>query len=434
MVVLYHGTSSRFIEDILKNGLGRVENTGKWSEVRQILSKYLINPEILTDEFFEKYWKFISFGSGFREEQAKDGDGPFGVVYNEIGPDKYFSAPAYAKFATNRGVGQFEESIIHYLNTIDHGGIWYIGALLEDLDRSYEVQKILKENINPKYIDSDGKLYVYKDDDYKQDLPILLRFEVPDEDIVIKEDRELRVKNAVKPEQITGIAFLPPFRYNPDRVTQGEENRNFDKFVPDQTFLSKEKFLNELKKRQKQQSELNAFDVKDNDGNMLFMFSFPTENTACAQKYENGQISRAYFYERDGHLNDGLIAKKIYENGQPTKCEFFHAEYGWVLASVSYENGKPVECEFFGKKQEKLPIKKANSVLRIFSKSGNRLTSEQLLILEYEKQQTSAKKKSFAQYIDQARQQVQKKIKSGAKTVVGIAKAKMVKGKDQRGK
>ena len=87
-----------------------------------------------------------------------------------------------------------------------------------------------------------------------------------------------------------------------------------------------------------------------------------------------------------------------------------------------YPNG------YWDKVLEELPIKKANSVLRIFSKSGNRLTSEQLLILEYEKQQTSAKKKSFAQYIDQARQQVQKKIKSGAKTVVGMVNTKMVKG------
>lgn len=439
MVVLYHGTSSRFIEDILKNGLGHVENTGKWSEVRQILSKYIINPEILTDEFFEKYWKFISFGSGFREEQAKDGDGPFGVVYNEIGPDKYFSAPVYAKFATNHGVGEFEESIIHYLNTIDHGGIWYIGASSEDLHLSYECTAILKENIKPKYIDSDGNLYVYKDDSYKTDLPILLRFEVPDEDIVIKEDRELRVKNAVKPEQITGIVFLPPFRFDTDwHLSDDNEDRRFDKFIPDQKFLSKEEFFKELKKRQKQQSELNAFDVKDNDGNLLFMFSFPTENIACAQKYKNGQISCAYFYARDGHLNNGLIARKVYENGQPIRCDFFNPRNCYGTARVLYQNGKPNTCQFvypngyWDKVLEELPIKKANSVLRIFSKSGNRLTSEQLLILEYEKKSTPEKKRSFAKYIDQARKQMQTKMKSGAKTALDIAK--VVSGKAPNGK
>lgn len=441
MVVLYHGTSSRFIEDILQNGLGHVENTGKWSEVRQILSKYLINPEILTDEFFEKYWKFISFGADFREDQAKDGDGPFGVVYNENGSDKYFSAPAYAKSAAKRGVGEFEDSIIRYLNTIDHGGIWYIGASSEDLYRSYEVEKILKENIKPKYIGSDGELYVYKDDNGTNDLPILIRFEVPDSDIVIKEDRELRVKNAVKPEQITGIAFLPPFRYNVDRYLQGdEEDRRFDKYVPEITFMNKEEFFKELKKRQKRQSDLDSFDVKDNDGNMLFMFSFPTENTACVQRFENGQIQCAYFYEREGCVNNGLIARKEYENGQPVKCEFFDARSCYGTARVLYQNGKPNTCQFFyangywDKIVEELPIKKANSVLRIFSKSGNRLTSEQLMILEYEKQTKPQKQKTLAQYIDQAREQVQKKIKSGAQNVAGIAKAKMFKGKDQRGK
>lgn len=388
----------------MKNGLGAVKNTGKWSEVRQILSKYLINPEILTDEFFEKYWQFISFGAGFREDQAKDGDGPFGVVYNENGSDKYFSAPAYAKSAVKRGVGEFEDSIIRYLNTIDHGGVWYIGASLEDLHLSYECQEILKKNIKSKYIGSDGNLYVYKDDSKTNDLPILIRFEVPESDIVIREDRELRVKSVVKPEQITGIAFLPPFRFNVDRHLMGdEEDRRFDKYVPDLKFLSKEEFFKELKKRQNSQSDLNTFDVKDNDENILFMFSFPTENTACVQKFENNQIKCAYFYERDGCVNNGLIARKEYENGQPVKCEFFDARSCYGTARVLYQNGKPNTCQFFyvngkwDKVIEELPIIKSNSVLRMFSKSGNRLTSEQLLILEYDKSSQTTKNKTLAE-------------------------------------
>ena len=62
MATLYHGTSSRFISNIIKNGLGVLDTAGKYAEIRNILSKY-IKPDILTDEFFDKYAGFIDSGS-----------------------------------------------------------------------------------------------------------------------------------------------------------------------------------------------------------------------------------------------------------------------------------------------------------------------------------------------------------------------------------
>lgn len=82
MAVLYHGTSSLFAQDIIKNGLGIVQSDNKYDEIRYILSKY-INPQILTDEFFDKYAQYISSGSyssiNIRESQREAGNGPFGV-------------------------------------------------------------------------------------------------------------------------------------------------------------------------------------------------------------------------------------------------------------------------------------------------------------------------------------------------------------------
>ena len=413
MVVLYHGTSSKFVEDIMKNGLCAVRNTGKYSEIRQIFSKYM-NPDVLTDEFFDKALKFV-FTGRYREYQAKDGDGPFGVVYNENGSDRYFEAPAYAKFTTTRGGGEFEETIIQYLNSVDQGPAWYVSDF-GDRERIKEIKQVIRKNINPKYVNSDGTLYVYKDGSAINDFPVLIRFEVPDSDIIIKEKKELRVKHVVRPDQITGVAFLPSFRYNIDRkLSTDREDRDFDKYVPDLKFLSKEEFFKELERRQKKQNRVDAFEVKDNVGNTEFMFSFPTDNTACVQKIENGKIKCAYFYARDGLVNNGLIAKKVYENGLPAECLFLDTDTLRNCAKVLYQQGKPVICKFFsfdGKNiKEEAAVKKVGSVLRISSNFDNRLDSEQLFILGYERQpQAQVKqKRSLVGRFSKGSQQIKKR-------------------------
>ena len=54
-IILYHGTSTKDIEKVLEIGYPAAKGNSKYDEVIPIMSKY-IRPEILTPDFFERYW------------------------------------------------------------------------------------------------------------------------------------------------------------------------------------------------------------------------------------------------------------------------------------------------------------------------------------------------------------------------------------------
>lgn len=417
MTILYHGTSSRFAEEIIKNGLGVVYDDGEFSEVRSIFSKY-INPKILTDDFFRKYSRFMVFGSvsslGLRKMQALDGSGPFAVFFEDLDEAKYWDAPVYAKRTTEYGAGEFEFGVVRFLNSIE-----------ESLENSTDSEKtefltLLKNNAKPEYVKPDGSLRFYTGGDYETDTPILLKINVPDDVVGRRMSDDARIKTVVKPENIEGVAFLPPFYFGDGA----------DRFVPDLEFLPKEQFLQELKNHEKnQQQGCEFYEIKDVwSEDTKFIFSFPTDKIACVQEFISGRMHYSYFYARQGRVNQGLRARKRYEKGLPYSCAFFD-KYKQEVAQVLFADGKPHSICFYenNKIVEKFIVNEAahyfyeNGVLvEVFCSSkdkqgvhrffengkivkenviekGNpnhekplrrpkRLTKEQLFILQYEKQ------------------------------------------------
>ena len=392
MAVLYHGTSSLFAQDIIKNGLGIVQSDNKYDEIRYILSKY-INPQILTDEFFDKYAQYISSGSyssiNIRESQREAGNGPFGVFYSNYSETPYHAAASYAKSTTSFGAGEFEYGIIKFLNTISEK--------LENTKSNPnftppEYQKFLElliNNTRPQYITPEGKLNFYTDGNYEKDFPILLRIEIPDDQVYRKWDDDARIKETVKPENITGIAFLPSFNYN--------ELYPFDRYTPQLKFFSKELFLEELSKRQGKRHWCEPFEVLDTRSQKTsILFTFPTNDIACAQNYFNGNIDKAVFYARKEHLNKGKIAEKNYKNGLPYQCEFF--ENGELTARVLYKDRKPNKFVSF---------------------NGKKLNPKQLFILKYEKQAQNISTESLTAHIEQRKKEIRERL-SKTKDITSI--------------
>ena len=414
MAILYHGTSSCFINDIVSNGLGVVKNTGKYAEIKDILSKY-INSDILTDEFFDKYFQFIESGSfskvDIRQLQAQDGLGPFGVFYNSFwGDTPYYAAPEYAKATTCWGAGEFEFGIINFLNTIEQRI-----DNLENQDKNSQDYKdflnLLKNNAKSKYVNPDGTLNFYTEGNYKNDFPILLKINVPDNEIAKWDADDARTKTTIKPEQIESIAFLPPFYY--------DDFSSFDRFVPDLNFLSKEEFLKELKKRENKRHWNESFEIKDRRGNTKYMFLFPTKDIACVQVFVSGELHHSYFYARKEHLNKGKIAEKFYNNGKVYQCKFLNDSE--LIARVLFKDNKPNLCEFFYQgnivDKKRFVIGK-DGIYKLLGVHGKGLTKQQMFILEYEKQPQKISDKAKAGYIKAKKAEIKARLQNRIDTLI----------------
>ena len=411
MATLYHGTSSRFISNIIKNGLGVLDTVGKYAEIRNILSKY-IKPDILTDEFFDKYAGFIDSGTvstiGLRNIQSIEGKGPFAVIEDNsiFGDTKYSVAPEYAKATTDWGAGEFEYGIVRFLNTIQQR-LNYLESNDNNSPDYRKFLKLLKDNAKLKYISSDGNLNFYTDGNYETDFPILIKIEVADNEIANRYTIDARTKNVVTPEQIKGIAFLPPFYY---RGTS-----SLDVIVPDLKFLSKEEFLRELSRREGKRHWNETFETKDKDGNTKYMFLFPTYDIACVQNFVDGDIYKSSFFDRAGHINKGKIAEKHYKHGKPCECVFY--ENGGITKRVIFENGKPAECIFFNEqgvfldKDEFFIGKDGKYHLAVWP---NKLTKKQMFILNYEKQPQKMSDKAKTAYIEEKKKEIKSRLKDGA--------------------
>lgn len=409
MAILYHGTSSRFIRDIIKNGLG-VENTGKYAEIRNILSRY-INPNILTDEFFDKYAEFIGSGTfssiNLRKSQLEEGTGPFGVFENDRpGSARYHAAPEYAKATTSWGAGEFEYGIVKFLNTIQQKSDG-----LERTDNGSTEYKnflnLLKNHAKPEYITPDGNLNFYTDGNYETDFPILIKIDVPDSEIAGNYADDARTKKAIKPEQVVGIAFLPPFYY--------DGLFDFDRLVPDLKFLSKEEFLKELNKREGKRHWNEPFEIKDKKGNTSYMFLFPTDDIACVQEFFSGELGYSYFWARKGHINKGKIAKKSYEYGKAYICEFYNNES--LTARVMFKSGKPDKCIFFNEHgdfcgEDKFVVGEDGKYHLVLW--HNKLTKKQMFVLNYEKQPQKMSDKARTAYIKEKKEEIKSRLKDGA--------------------
>lgn len=409
MAILYHGTSSRFIRNIIENGLGVLESNGKYAELRSILSKY-INPNVLTDEFFDKYSGFIDSGSfssiNIRKIQSKEGVGPFGVFYNNFwGAAKYHAAPEYAKATTSWGAGEFEYGVVKFLNTVQQK--------LDDLSKTdnyshdyKDFLNILKNNAKAKYINHGGNLSFYTDGNYETDFPILIKIEVSDSEIAIGKADDARTRNVVKPEQIVGVAFLPPFYY--------DELNSFNNLVPDLKFLSKEEFLRELNRREGKRHWNEPFEIKDRAGNTAYMFLFPTDDIACVQEFVSGEIYNSYFFARMGHINKGKIAEKRYEHGKPYECEFYNK--GELTKRVMFKRGKPAECVFFDEQGDFLNTDEffigQDEKYRLVC-CPNKLTKQQMFILGYEKQPQKMSDKAKTAYIKEKKEEITSRLKDG---------------------
>lgn len=386
MVVLYHGTSSLFAKDIIENGLGIVHNGSEYFELKHILSKY-IDSKILTDSFFQKYSKYIESDSystfAIRQGQKSYGYGVFAVAYNDRSIEHYHAAPEYAKTTTKFGGGEFEAGIVRFLNDIP--------KKLEKIKKGDNVAnleykdflELLINNALPKYKDASGNLYFHTEGNYEIDFPILIRFEVPEDKISGKFLDDLRVKYVIKPESITGIAFLPPFDY---------EGVFMNRYTNDLKFFTKDQFLKELEKRKTKRHWCEQFEVVDEkSGKTKFLFSFPTNDLACVQEYECGELERAVFYERIGHVNKGKIAEKEYKNGLPYVCDFF--EKNELIGRALYKNGKLDEViTFKGKKH----IKNQNIVIEYERRPQN-------LSCEYENSRIQLKKKEIRERLTKAK-------------------------------
>lgn len=357
MVVLYHGTSSHFAKDIIANGLGTSKSDNQYAEIRYILSKYL-TPSLLTDEFFDSYSKYIDSGTyssiNIRQNQGYEGNGPFGALYSSYNDARYHSAASYAKSTTSWGAGEFEHGIVKFLNSVPKK----LADIENNPDSSCppeykEFLELIINNAQAQYITPDKKLKFHTSGNEEKDFPILIQFEVPDEAIALNRyDDDIRTKEIVRPENITGIAFLPTFRY--------ESPHDF--YTPELKFFSKEEFLEELNKRQGKRHWCEPFEIKNRKSQETrFLYTFPTSNLACVQEYLKGSIDRSIFYARHNHINKGKIAEKTYQNEQPQECEFY--DNGELTTRVIYRDGKPKH---------------------IISFDGKKLTKKQLFILEHE--------------------------------------------------
>lgn len=358
MTTLYHGTSSRFVRDILEKGLGALSGEGKYAEIRTIMSKY-VEPSVLTDEFFDKYSQFIASKSfskvDIRESQAKDGNGPFGVFYDVCNETHYRAAPSYAKSTTSWGGGEFEYGVVEFLNTVS-SQLDNASERKHNSPEYKEFLELIKNNAKPEFVDNDGKLKFSTAGNYQDDFPIMLKMEVPAEEVVRKIADDARIRGVVKPEWIKGIAFVPPFYVH----------NEIDRLTPELKFMEPKEFLEELGRREGKRHWLEPFEVKEvnldafleihktgklkdmniedvakcfeKDTNTKVMISFPKEDIACIEEFRKGKHDKTSFYSRKEHINEGKIAEMYYEDGVLSKGVFF--EGGKPVGAVIYDEGK----------------------------------------------------------------------------------------------
>ncbi len=301
----YHGTSSAFAENIIKDGFKFADVSNPFSEFREAFSLY-INPEILTNDFFEKYSSFIDLGtvSSFRLRTSQlteaKAAGPFVCALNiaEIMP--YGPAPEYAHSVTNNCAGELELGVIKYLNQIDQN--------LNRMDISseeLELLRLLKNNAKESFIDDDGKLNFTNPKSEEINFPILFKIKASHEDIA-GYGIDMRIKNEVKPEDIVGIAFVPEF-----------DTRS----VPVLNFLSKDEFLSELKAKKEKQVKTQSYVLRNPlSQEISYSLDFLENNHVLETNYTDEKPSKSSLYKQEQGKDKELICEKSYRDGKLHEC------------------------------------------------------------------------------------------------------------------
>ena len=293
---LYRGISSAEIPSILKNGIPVFKN--KYEEARAILGKY-VNPQILTDEFLEENKEYIGW-LRYRFLQFEEGAGAFCMLKEEFSDEEQNKRLAQARdlmikkglnetemkdleaslkrsFKTEEEVPirdailyaqsttkdrpEYERYIVSDLKTLNQSIVELEETLKtmivsgrsptirEDLEKRLACRKILLENLKPEYKDENGNVKIPKQ---QGNYPVILqiRGNLP---LCFENGQEVRLKGDLKPEDITGVAFVPD---NPKEQP---------------IFLSKEEFLKQLQQRQKT-NELEGKSIKKKESSKLKSF------------------------------------------------------------------------------------------------------------------------------------------------------------------
>ena len=261
-IELYRGVSSEGIEKILTEGITPYET--KYDEARSVLSKY-VNPDILTDDFLEENKDFIGTEFGllsYRFGQFTNGGGLF-YTKAEHFSDEELEGNEFIKKAIERrnltSLGnvaryarsaatefpEYERYIVRYLNSLSYEelntkgmecktarvGVSTVPPITEE-----ELQKKEKElrcyaqiltNMKSEYV-RDGQVKISPP---ANNYPVILRVNGNNKKQIYDDNVQVRIVGALRPEEITGVAFAPE---NPS-----------DRPV----FLTKEEFLKQLQER-----------------------------------------------------------------------------------------------------------------------------------------------------------------------------------------
>lgn len=320
---LYHGTSSVFAEDILKNGFKAADLTDKYAEIRSVFAKY-IKPEILTDDFFADYGSVFSFKTvssinlRLSQTQEHEAIGPFGCRLELfLGDNRYGPAPEYAHAITRNGAGELETGVVGYLNTLEERLAGLEEKRLQHQiisAKEYEAVKLLIENARPEFRNNDGQLEFKIREKDDRGIPVLFKIKVDSADEITGTTIDSRVKRKVGPEDIVGVAFLPLF----DTRT-----------VPVLEFLPKEQFLEELHKKQEGGLLTEDYTVRDNKTQCInYSLSFPDDKTVLEQKFNEGEnLRESTLYAREDLINKGRLCRKRFNDGKLAECTLYVDDY-----------------------------------------------------------------------------------------------------------
>ena len=225
------------IEKVLKEGYPAVKGNSKYDEVIPIMSKY-IRPEILTPDFFERYWDamnqvFYFAGNPIYRIRQFDGVGRGifalwdrymfeGKIRKNPAADVAFSgAGEYAQAAAKTKMGEFEDYFWRDLNDIQ---------TIEFRSReAKELVSLIAQNILPKYRTENG-YKIYQEEEDKPLFPVVVKIKTK------LDNFGKRVVGDIRPEEIIGISF----------AEKGEP----------ENLLSKEDFLKEYHARLKQPQKI----------------------------------------------------------------------------------------------------------------------------------------------------------------------------------
>ena len=285
---LYTGISSKGIQSILKNGIPAFRN--KYDEARSVLSKY-INPEILTDEFLETNKEYIGW-LRYRFSQFQEGAGIFCTKEEKLSPEELnerlaqahdlilkkglsetetknledslkrtlkrqeetplHDAILYAQSSAN-DLPEYERYIVSDLKTLKENiveleekleTLSILGhsksLITKDIEQRLACRKILLKNLKPEYKDKNGNVKISKE---KGNFPIILQIKgnLP---LCFENEQEVRIQGDLKPDDITGVAFVP------------------DKPNEKPLFLPKEEFLKQLQQKQETNSIKQTASIK----------------------------------------------------------------------------------------------------------------------------------------------------------------------------